>query len=307
MAGPSGPARSPTRSARSPSIPQVRQRLVAMQREIIAEAWRPGAGIVAEGRDIGTVVAPDAPVKVFLTASEAVRASRRSADLAADPAATVAVTRREQARRDRRDAPQMARAADAVEIDTTALDLDEVIGEIVALATAGRRARGPRDSRAGHDGEPEAAGRAGGRAGPGRGRPAQRRQVHAGEPDPRQPAGGRGGHPRCHQGPGRLRRHLARPGVHPGRHRRLGARGGGIAGAGRPGGRAGPGRGGRGRRGAVRGRRRGGRDRRRRGGRRGAAPDAQAGRPGRQQGRRRPGRAGGALALVARASASRCR
>ena len=82
-----------------------------MQQQIIArDALAAGDGIVAEGRDIGTVVAPDAPVKVFLTASEAVRARRRSADLAADPGATVAVTRAEQARRDASDAPQMARA-----------------------------------------------------------------------------------------------------------------------------------------------------------------------------------------------------
>jgi len=116
------------------AVPEVRRHLIAMQRKIIAEALAAGAGIVAEGRDIGTVVAPDAPVKVFLTASEAVRARRRAADLSADPAVTVAVTRADQARRDRSDAPQMARAADAVEIDTTALDLDHVVSEIVALA-----------------------------------------------------------------------------------------------------------------------------------------------------------------------------
>jgi CMP/dCMP kinase len=116
------------------SVPEVRRHLVAMQRGIIADALAQGAGIVVEGRDIGTVVAPDAPVKVFLTASEAVRARRRAADLAADPAATVAVTQAEQARRDRSDAPQTARAADAVEIDTTALGLNDVISEIVTLA-----------------------------------------------------------------------------------------------------------------------------------------------------------------------------
>jgi CMP/dCMP kinase len=116
------------------SVPQVRRHLVAMQRGIIADALAQGAGIVVEGRDIGTVVAPDAPVKVFLTASEAARARRRAADLAADPAATVAVTQAEQARRDRSDAPQTARAADAVEIDTTALGLNDVISEIVTLA-----------------------------------------------------------------------------------------------------------------------------------------------------------------------------
>jgi len=116
------------------AIPQVRHLLVGMQQEIIAEAVAAGAGIVAEGRDIGTVVAPRAPVKVYLTASETARAERRSADLADDPAATVATIQREQARRDRKDAGQMAMAADAVAIDTTALGLDDVVGEIVRMA-----------------------------------------------------------------------------------------------------------------------------------------------------------------------------
>jgi cytidylate kinase len=121
------------------SVPEVRRHLVALQQEIIADALAAGAGIVAEGRDIGTAVAPGALVKVFLTASETVRARRRAAELAADPTATVELTRAEQAQRDRSDAPQMAMAADAVEIDTTALGLDEVIREIVALAQAARQ------------------------------------------------------------------------------------------------------------------------------------------------------------------------
>jgi cytidylate kinase len=109
-----------------------------MQQQIIASALAAGDGIVAEGRDIGTVVAPEAPVKVFLTASETVRARRRAAELSADPDATLALTQAEQARRDRSDARQSARAADAVEIDTTALRLDEVIRDIVALADSRR-------------------------------------------------------------------------------------------------------------------------------------------------------------------------
>jgi CMP/dCMP kinase len=125
------------------AIPAVRSHLIAMQQRIIASALAAGDGIVAEGRDIGTVVAPDAQVKVFLTASEAVRARRRTAELSADPAATVAVTQSEQARRNQSDAPQMARAADAVEIDTTALGLDEVIREIIMLADS-RRTGAPR-------------------------------------------------------------------------------------------------------------------------------------------------------------------
>jgi CMP/dCMP kinase len=114
------------------AVPGVRERLIAMQRRLIADAAA-RQGVVAEGRDIGTVVAPDAQVKVYLTASEEVRAQRRSADLAADPAATVDATRREQARRDSRDAAQMVMAPDAVHIDTTGLGLDEVVGRIVAL------------------------------------------------------------------------------------------------------------------------------------------------------------------------------
>lgn len=133
------------------SVPEVRRHLVAMQQGIITDAIAAGAGIVAEGRDIGTAVAPDAPVKVFLTASETVRARRRTAELATDPTATVEQTRAEQARRDRSDAPQMAKAADAVEIDTTALGLDEVIREIVALAQAAPQAH---QSNAGSGGRP---------------------------------------------------------------------------------------------------------------------------------------------------------
>ena len=105
------------------AVPQVRGHLVAMQREIIAAA----PGIVAEGRDIGTVVAPDAQVKVFLTADGAARASRRAAEASW-------ATRADQDRRDRLDAAQSGRAADAVVIDSTGLGLDEVVSMIVALA-----------------------------------------------------------------------------------------------------------------------------------------------------------------------------
>ena len=104
------------------AVPQVRARLIAMQREIIASA----GGIVAEGRDIGTVVAPDAQVKVFLTADGASRASRRAAEASWTTPAEVD-------RRDRMDAAQSGKAADAVEVDSTGLDLNEVVGVIVGL------------------------------------------------------------------------------------------------------------------------------------------------------------------------------
>ena len=115
------------------SVPAVRRRLVDLQRDIIG-----AGGIVVEGRDIASVVAPDAGLKIFLTASEQIRARRRAGDLLADPAATVDITLAEQARRDRLDstrkASPLAKVGDAVEIDSTELGLDEVVQMIVRLA-----------------------------------------------------------------------------------------------------------------------------------------------------------------------------
>ncbi|MGI5159421.1 (d)CMP kinase [Microbispora sp. CA-102843] len=115
------------------AVPEVRRRLVALQREIIAESL-PGGGIVVEGRDIGTVVAPDAPVKIYLTASAEARALRRTAEL---DGTTVEAQQAAMARRDALDstrkADPLAMAADAVELDTTPLDLDEVIAEVLRL------------------------------------------------------------------------------------------------------------------------------------------------------------------------------
>lgn len=121
------------------AIPQIRVLMRAMQRQIVGQARAEAAGIVAEGRDIGTAVAPDANVKVFLTASEQARAERRAAELADRHIATgTDLTRREQAARDRLDAPQTQQALDAVEIDATALGQDDVIARIVALVGANR-------------------------------------------------------------------------------------------------------------------------------------------------------------------------
>jgi CMP/dCMP kinase len=108
------------------AVPRVRAHLIAQQRAIISSA----PGIVAEGRDIGTVVAPDAQVKVFLIADSAARADRR----ADETSWSAASTRVDQDRRDRLDAAQSAKADDAVEIDSTRLDLDQVIDIIVRLA-----------------------------------------------------------------------------------------------------------------------------------------------------------------------------
>jgi cytidylate kinase len=129
----SGPIRTPEVTgavSAVAAVPAVRERLVALQREIIG-----AGGIVVEGRDIGTVVAPDAPVKIYLTASPEVRAQRRSRELTG---VTVSATQADMARRDRfdstRKADPLARAADAVEVDTTSLGLAEVITEIVHIA-----------------------------------------------------------------------------------------------------------------------------------------------------------------------------
>ncbi|MDP4508513.1 (d)CMP kinase [Nonomuraea sp. NBC_00507] len=111
------------------AVPEVRVRLVALQREII------GAGdIVVEGRDIGSVVYPDAPVKVYLTASPEARAQRRSAELAGT---TAEAQQEAMARRDTLDSTRktdpLSMAAGAVEVDTTALTLEEVIAEVLRL------------------------------------------------------------------------------------------------------------------------------------------------------------------------------
>jgi cytidylate kinase len=111
--------------------PVVRDAMVAEQRRLLASGdW------VAEGRDIGTVVAPEAEVKVFLTASPQARAQRRAAELGVDAAMVLA----EQTIRDQRDESRehspLVAAADAETIDTTDLTLDEVVARIVALARA---------------------------------------------------------------------------------------------------------------------------------------------------------------------------
>ena len=121
------------------SVAQVRTRLVAQQRQTIGDG-----GIVVEGRDIGSVVWPDAEVKVHLTADVSARASRRSAEQgSSDPAATQA-TEADLRRRDEKDSTRAvdpARRADGShDLDTTDISLDEAIEAIVELvrqATAG--------------------------------------------------------------------------------------------------------------------------------------------------------------------------
>ena len=132
-----------TEAIRSPEVseaasrvaanPTVRAALVRKQRELMAEGdW------VAEGRDIGTVVAPDAAVKVFLTAGPEERARRRAKELGTDPATVL----RDQALRDAQDSSRehspLELAPGAVELDTTELDVEQVVRRIAELVEAAR-------------------------------------------------------------------------------------------------------------------------------------------------------------------------
>lgn len=120
--------------------PVVRERLVALQRRLGA-----GGGVVMEGRDIGTVVFPDAPVKVFLTAAPRERARRRAMELRAkgevvdEEALAVAIAERDRRDSGRAEAP-LRPAADAVVLDTSGLDLASVIDRLVALVEPHLRA-----------------------------------------------------------------------------------------------------------------------------------------------------------------------
>jgi CMP/dCMP kinase len=109
--------------------PQVRQAMVKRQRELIATG-----NYVAEGRDIGTVVSPDSPLKVFLTASEDERARRR----AAETGASVDEIREAMEERDRRDRSRehgaLRAAGDSISVDTTDLSPDQVVERIAELA-----------------------------------------------------------------------------------------------------------------------------------------------------------------------------
>jgi cytidylate kinase len=116
-------------ASRVAADPGVREALVAQQRALI------GAGDwVAEGRDIGTVVAPDAAVKVFLTASAAERARRRATELGAEEATVLA----EQAMRDERDSTRshspLQAAPGALMLDTTGMGIEQVVARIAAVA-----------------------------------------------------------------------------------------------------------------------------------------------------------------------------
>jgi cytidylate kinase len=116
------------------AVPAVRRQLVDQQRALVASA----DAVVVEGRDIGTVVLPDATLKVYLTAAPEVRAQRRAGQLGIDDPAEVAALAADLRRRDeydssRADSP-LRPAADAVVVDSTDLDREAVVDRVVALA-----------------------------------------------------------------------------------------------------------------------------------------------------------------------------
>lgn len=132
----SGRIRTPEVSqaaSRSSACPSVRAALVDIQRNAVL-----APGTVAEGRDIGTVIFPDADLKIFLDADPAERAKRRELEMEAKaaPAEAIARVRQEMAERDRRDSTRavapLAKAPDAIALDTTHLGFEEVVARIVA-------------------------------------------------------------------------------------------------------------------------------------------------------------------------------
>jgi cytidylate kinase len=120
-----------TAASRVSVHPQVRDAMVARQRALIATGR-----YVAEGRDIGTVVSPEAPLKVYLTAGEAERARRRAAETGENPVAVLAAQRERDERDRAREHGALRAADDAVEVDTTDMTLEEVVARVVELARA---------------------------------------------------------------------------------------------------------------------------------------------------------------------------
>jgi cytidylate kinase len=120
------------------ALPAVRHALVERQRELIADALRSSGGIVVEGRDIGSVVVPDAPLKVYLTASDEVRAGRRAAQdrkagRDSEPGAVLADVRRRDRLDSTRKVSPLHAAADALVLDTDELSVEAVLERLLEL------------------------------------------------------------------------------------------------------------------------------------------------------------------------------
>lgn len=115
-------------ASRIAAIPEVRAALVAFQHRFAAQD--PGA--VLDGRDIGTVICPNAAVKLYVVASDEVRAARRAAELGADPAEMLAQLRERDLRDSQRAAAPLRPAEDAVVLDTSTLSIQDAVARAVA-------------------------------------------------------------------------------------------------------------------------------------------------------------------------------
>ncbi|MFV0303528.1 MAG: (d)CMP kinase [Paracoccus sp. (in: a-proteobacteria)] len=124
-------------ASRVAAIPEVRAALVVFQREFARQ--EPGA--VLDGRDIGTIICPGAEVKLFVTASDRVRAGRRATELGADPAEMLIQLRERDARDASREAAPMRPAEDATLLDTSDMAIEAAVAAAVALVEAALRRR----------------------------------------------------------------------------------------------------------------------------------------------------------------------
>ncbi|UXU76400.1 MULTISPECIES: (d)CMP kinase [unclassified Paracoccus (in: a-proteobacteria)] len=118
-------------ASRVAAIPEVRAALIDFQRRF---ARRP-PGAVLDGRDIGTVICPEAEVKIYVTASDDERARRRALELGADPAVVLAELRERDARDAARDIAPMRPAEDAVLVDTSRMSIDEAVSHAIDIVT----------------------------------------------------------------------------------------------------------------------------------------------------------------------------
>ncbi|WP_312531103.1 (d)CMP kinase [Paracoccus sp. (in: a-proteobacteria)] len=121
-------------ASRVAAIPQVRAALVEFQRRFA----RDGQGAVLDGRDIGTVICPDAEVKLYVVADDQTRASRRARELGTSPEEMLAQIRERDARDAARDVAPMVMAKDAVLLDTSHLSIDEAVARAIATVRAKR-------------------------------------------------------------------------------------------------------------------------------------------------------------------------
>lgn len=157
-----GRLRTPEASAaasRVSALPSVRARLVDEQRRIARERTAEGGGVVMEGRDIGTVVFPDADVKVFMVANPMARAERRHRELVergedVSLGAVAAELGARDARDEGRDVSPLRPAEDAVHLDTTRLSIDEQVERVLALVRERSAPSGPSGPRAAYHSRP---------------------------------------------------------------------------------------------------------------------------------------------------------